>query len=81
MLKRDKREKDFHKGKYNGIGGKFESGETPKECLVREVLEETGLYVRNFNYEGVITFPLFDGINDWYTFVYTVDRFDGDLME
>jgi peptidyl-prolyl cis-trans isomerase B (cyclophilin B) len=81
MLKRDKREKDFHKGKYNGVGGKFEQGETPEECLIREVFEETGLTIEGFKYEGVITFPLFDGDNDWYTFVYTVDRFSGELTD
>lgn len=81
MLRRDKREKDFHKGKYNGIGGKFEPGETPEECLIREIREETGLEAKSYRYEGLLTFPLFDGVEDWYTFVYTVDAFDGDLTE
>ena len=75
MLKRDKREKDFHKGKFNGVGGKFFPGETPEECLLREVYEETGLTLKKFQYEGLITFPKFDGENDWYTFVYTASDF------
>lgn len=81
MLKRDKREKDFHKGKFNGVGGKFLPGETPEECLLREVYEETGLTLKKFQYEGLITFPKFDGENDWYTFVYTASDFEGELIE
>lgn len=81
MLHRNKREKDFHQGKFNGIGGKFEPGETPEECLVREVFEETGLTVLDYRYEGLLTFPMFDGIQDWYTFVYTVEAFEGVLTE
>jgi 8-oxo-dGTP diphosphatase len=81
MLKRDKREKDFHQGKYNGVGGKFLPGETPEECLMREVKEETGLEILDFTYEGIISFPIFDGVNDWYTFVYTVTDFEGTLVE
>ncbi|MBN2259611.1 MAG: 8-oxo-dGTP diphosphatase [Clostridiales bacterium] len=81
MLKRDKREKDFHKGKYNGVGGKFEKGETPEECLIREVFEETGLILNKFNYEGIISFPMFDGVDDWYTFVYTASDFTGQVVD
>ncbi|MEA3424257.1 MAG: 8-oxo-dGTP diphosphatase [Bacillota bacterium] len=81
MLKRDKREKDFHKGKFNGVGGKFESGEIPEECLLREVYEETGLKLVDYQYEGIISFPKFDGVNDWYTFVYTSDDFTGDIVD
>ena len=81
MLKRDKRNKDFHKGKYNGVGGKFLQGETPDECLLREVQEETGLTLNKYQYEGIITFPKFDGENDWYTFVYTSTDFDGEITD
>lgn len=81
MLHRNKRDKDFHKGKYNGVGGKFEAGETPEECLIREIFEETGLKVICFNYEGLISFPDFDGENDWYTFVYTITEFSGEVVD
>ena len=43
MLYRNKKKNDVHEGKYVGIGGKFELGETPEECIIREIKEETGL--------------------------------------
>ena len=43
MLYRNKKEDDYHEGKWNGLGGKLEHGETPEECAVREVFEESGL--------------------------------------
>lgn len=79
MLHRDAREDDYHRGRYNGLGGKFEPGESPEACLVREVREESGLAVEEARLKGVITFPRFDGVDDWYTFVYVVPRFTGEL--
>lgn len=64
-------------GKYNGLGGKFEAGESPEQCLAREVLEESGLVVLEAELKGFITFPTFDGADDWYVFVYLVTRFSG----
>lgn len=81
MIHRVKKENDFHHGKWNGLGGKFEPGESPEECAVREIKEESGLVLKNVKMKGFITFPLFDGKEDWYVFVFTADEFTGDLIE
>ncbi len=79
MLHRNKKENDHHKGKWNGLGGKFEAGESPEMCLEREIYEESGLTVEKATLRGFITFPLFDAKDDWYVFVYTVEAFSGTL--
>ena len=47
MLHRIKKQNDIHEGKWNGLGGKFEFGETPEECVIREVKEESGIEITN----------------------------------
>ncbi len=64
-------------GRWNGLGGKFEPGESPEDCVRREVLEESGLRVEEALLKGFITFPNFDGEDDWYVFVYVVTHFSG----
>lgn len=81
MLHRNKKNQDYHRGKYNGIGGKVEIGESPEECALREIAEETGLRARNLLYRGHLTFPNFDGYNDWLCFIYECHDFEGDLQE
>jgi len=81
MLHRVKKQGDMHHGKWNGLGGKLEKGETPEECAIREIHEESGLIVDTPILRGFITFPLFDGQNDWFVFVYRFDTFSGDLIE
>lgn len=58
MLHRTKKENDYNKDKWIGIGGKFENGESPEDCAVREVREETGLIVEpaELEYCGIVTF-------------------------
>ncbi len=56
MLHRTKKEHDINKDKYIGIGGHFESGESPDECLVRETTEETGLTLTSYRARGIVTF-------------------------
>lgn len=56
MLHRTKKEKDYNKDKWIGIGGHFEEGESPEECVKREVLEETGLTLNSQEYRGIVTF-------------------------
>jgi 8-oxo-dGTP diphosphatase len=81
MLHRIKKENDMHEGKWNGLGGKMEAGESPEECIIREVKEESGLTITNPFLHGFITFPAFDGLEDWYVFLFTVTNFNGDLID
>jgi 8-oxo-dGTP diphosphatase len=80
MLPRIKRADDIHAGKWNGLGGKFEPGETPEECVIREVREESGLEIVRPRLHGLVMFPGFKG-DDWYVFVFTATKFSGELRE
>lgn len=79
MLHRIRKPNDMHEGKWNGLGGKFEAGETPEECVRREVQEEAGLLIQNPQLHGLLMFPRFKG-NDWYVFVFTATEFSGELI-
>lgn len=81
MIHRIKKENDMHQGKWNGLGGKLEPGETPEECAIREVYEESGLVVRNPVLKGLITFPAFSKEEDWYTFLFVITDFEGELID
>jgi 8-oxo-dGTP diphosphatase len=81
MVHRIKKENDIHLGKWNGLGGKLEPGETPEECAAREIFEESGLVVRRMNFKGMLTFPGFSNDEDWYAFVFVIDEYDGTLAE
>ncbi|MFC2084900.1 NUDIX domain-containing protein [Bacteroidota bacterium] len=81
MLFRNKKLNDYHKGKWNGLGGKLNQGETPEECAIREVREESGLIVNNPKMKGIITFPLFDGIDDWYVFLFVFKGYKGEIID
>jgi len=80
MVYRNKKPNDMHEGKWNGLGGKFEPGESPEECVKREVLEESGLQIRNPHMHGLLMFPEFKG-DDWYVFVFTASEFSGELID
>lgn len=80
MMHRVKKEKDINKDKWIGIGGHFEEGESPEECLLREVLEETGLTLTDYRLRGVITF-LTDGWQPEYMFLYTAEGFTGTMHD
>ena len=77
---RNKKVNDIHEGKWNGLGGKFEPEESPEECVIREILEESGLSIRNPKLCGLLMFPRFKG-NDWYVFVFTANDFSGELID
>jgi 8-oxo-dGTP diphosphatase len=81
MIHRVKKENDIHIGKWNGLGGKFEPGESPEDCVIREVLEESGLRIRNPSIKGFLSFPNFAYNEDWYAFVFIADNYEGDLIE
>ena len=80
MVYRNKKVNDIHEGKWNGLGGKFEAGETSEECVIREILEESGLSIQNPKLSGLLMFPKFKG-NDWYVFVFTANDFTGELID
>lgn len=80
MLHRVKKENDLNKDKWVGVGGKFESGETPEECLLREVKEETGLILTSYKFRAIITF-ISDEWGVEYMHLFTADEYEGELSE
>lgn len=81
MMNRNIKKGDIHKGKYNGLGGKLAPGETPEECVIREVKEESGLDIVNPVLHGILTFPAFDGIEDWMVFLFSAVSEEGELSD
>lgn len=79
MLHRVKKENDINKGKWIGVGGHFEEGESPEECLLREVWEETGYELTSYQYRGVVTFVYAD-IETEYMSLFTADGFEGEQI-
>lgn len=80
LLHRTKKEHDLNEGKWIGVGGKFEEGESPEECLLREVREETGLTLTDYALRGIVTFVS----RRWeteYMYLYTADGFTGELTD
>lgn len=80
MLHRVKKENDQNKDKWIGVGGKFEDGETPEECVCREVTEETGLTLTDYRYRGIVTFVL-KGWGTEYMHLFTATGFSGEIKE
>ena len=76
MLHRTKKKNDCNHDKWIGVGGKFEACESPEECLLREVKEETGVTLTRWRYRGIITFVL-DGVGE-YMHLFTADRWQGE---
>jgi 8-oxo-dGTP diphosphatase len=81
MIHRIKKENDMHAGKWNGLGGKLEAGETPEECALREIWEEAGITVKNLTLRGLITFPGFSDDEDWYAFLFIANYDEGELID
>ena len=80
MLKRVKKKEDINKGKWIGVGGHFEEGESPEECVCREVLEETGLRLKSYTARGILPFVQNKTFTE-YIWLFTADEYEGELIE
>ena len=80
MLHRIRKQNDLNQDKWIGIGGKFETQESPEQCVRREVLEETGLTMSKCSYRGIITF-VSDKWPTEYMHLFTCNDFSGQLKE
>jgi 8-oxo-dGTP diphosphatase len=80
MLHRVKKVNDENQDKWIGVGGKLEDKESPEDCLLREVREETGLELERWRYRGLVTF-VSDKWETEYMHLYTADRFSGEMKE
>ena len=78
MLHRVSKKNDVNKDKWIGVGGHFEEGESPDECLMREVYEETGLTLTSHRFRGIVTFSQ-EGYGTEYMCLYTADGFEGEM--
>ncbi len=80
MLHRVKKKNDINHDKWIGVGGKFEKDESPEDCLLREVWEETGLTLTDYRIRAVVTF-VFQGHETEYMYLYTATGWTGELHE
>ena len=80
MLHRVKKEHDENHDKWIGIGGKFEEGESPEDCMLREAKEETGLDILRWRYRGIVTF-VSDEWGTEYMHLFTADEFAGNIKD
>lgn len=80
MLHRVKKSHDVNHGKWIGVGGKFEFQESPEDCLLREVREETGLTLKSWRYRGIVTFVYNDDEAE-YMHLFTADGWTGTLRD
>ena len=79
MLHRVKKQHDVNQDKWIGVGGKFEENESPDECLLREVREETGLTLTDYRFRGVVTFLTDGGWEGEYMYLFTARCWEGEL--
>lgn len=77
MLHRTVKEHDVNKDKWIGVGGHFEKDESPEECLLREVWEETGYTLTSYRFRGIVTFVSGNGVTE-YMSLFTADAFEGE---
>ena len=80
LLHRVKKENDLNKDKWIGVGGGFEDKESPEDCLLREVWEETGLTLTSYRYRGIVTF-VSDEWETEYMHLFTADGYEGEMID
>ena len=80
MLHRIVKKNDVNKDKWIGVGGHFEYGESPEDCVLREVKEETGYTLTSYQYRGLVTF-VFADVEMEYMSLFTADGFEGEPIE
>jgi 8-oxo-dGTP diphosphatase len=80
MLHRVKKENDLNRDKWIGLGGKLEENESPEECVVREIREESGLELASWRYRGIVTF-VSDRWEGEYMHLFTSDDFTGQITD
>lgn len=80
LLHRVKKENDLNKDKWIGVGGGFEDKESPEDCLLREVYEETGLTLTRYRYRGIVTF-VSDKWETEYMHLFTADGYTGEIID
>lgn len=80
MLHRVKKKNDENHDKWIGVGGKFKDKESPDDCVLREVYEETGLTLENYTYRAVVTF-ISNEFETQYMHLFTADKFSGTIKE
>ena len=78
MIHRNKRPDDLHYGKYNGLGGRMEAGESVVDGMIREIREESGLIAERLALRGTISWPGFGKAGEaWFGFIFRVDGWSG----
>lgn len=80
MLHRTKKKNDINEGKWLGVGGKFEEDETPEQCLIREVKEETGLNVNSYDFKGIVVFN-YNSDEPLFMYLYICKDFSGEIQD
>lgn len=79
LLHRNRKKQDQNEGKWIGVGGKFMLGESPDECMVREVLEETGLTIQGYQFRGIVTF-VSNEYETEYMHIFTAHQYEGKII-
>lgn len=80
LLHRNRKENDQNEGKWIGVGGKFLPEESPDECMLREVLEETGLRIKQYKFRGIVTF-VSNEYEAEYMHIFTANQYEGEMID